>query len=165
VQQLSGVWLYCFITYCCATMASRAVSAATITTGRWGMRRWGAHMAATTATRCSVDTLAQQRLDRNGVVYQAATIRDGAAVVVVRSIAAATLPKLETKIVKVPTMGDSITEVCINGGHACVRYATMSLQSYCTDHQTFLAHFCSLDRELLWSGQWRSDKRYKMVMW
>jgi hypothetical protein len=71
-------------------------------------------MAATTATRCSVDTLAQQRLVRNGVVYQAATIRDGAAVVVVRSIAAATLPKLETKIVKVPTMGDSITEVCIN---------------------------------------------------
>jgi hypothetical protein len=110
------------------TMASRAAAA---TTARLLRHRWGgAHMAAPMATRCSVETVAQHGWIRNSVVAQAASIWDGAAVVVaVRRIASATLPKLETKIVKVPTMGDSITEVT-HPWSPCVREVCDPVSSF-----------------------------------
>jgi hypothetical protein len=124
VQQLSEC---CCTAYAFpySTMASRA---AATTTAHWLRHRWGIQMAAPMATRCSVDAVAQQGLNRNSVVSQAASIRYSAAVVV-RGIASATLPKLETKIVKVPTMGDSITEVT-HPCRSCVREICDQVSSF-----------------------------------
>jgi hypothetical protein len=51
---------------------------------------------------------------------------------------------------------------CVRACVRAMRYATMSLRGY-IDH-TLLARLVFSDRGRLWSGQWRWDKRYKMVM-